>query len=95
MARQWKGRFQKERPFSFVAAAWPEIGGRFSRSRLETFSHWPENMEDAGTSPAPYQPRGNRLMHSGDVGADPGLRAHILGIERRLFARGRLRAVGH
>jgi len=26
-----EGSFRKERPFSFVTAAWPEIGGRFSR----------------------------------------------------------------
>jgi len=37
-----EGSFRKERPFSFVAAAWPEIGGRFSRGRLETFSNWPD-----------------------------------------------------
>jgi hypothetical protein len=78
-----------------MAAAWPEIGGRFSRGSLETFSNWPEGMEDAGTIPTPHKPRGDRLMDGGDVGADPGLRAHILGIERRLFARGGLRAVGH
>jgi hypothetical protein len=37
-----EGSFRKERPFSFVAAAWPEIGGHFSRGRLETFSNWPD-----------------------------------------------------
>jgi hypothetical protein len=47
-----EGSFRKERPFSFVAAAWPEVGARFSRGRLETFSNWPEGMEDAGTIPA-------------------------------------------
>ena len=90
-----EGSFPKERPFSFVAAAWPEIGGRFSRGRLETFSNWPEGEEEAGTIPALHKPRGDPLMADGDVGADPCRRAHILGIERRLFARGRLRAVGH
>jgi hypothetical protein len=47
-----EGSFRKERPFSFVAAAWPEIGGRFSRGRLERFPNRPEAIEDAGTIPA-------------------------------------------
>ena len=54
-----------------MAAAWPEIGGRFSRGRLETFSNGPEGMEEAGTIPAPHKPRGDPLMDDGDVGADP------------------------
>ena len=83
-----EGSFRKERPFSYVAAAaWPEIGGRFSRGRLEPFSNEPEGMEDAGTIPAPHQPRGDRLMDGGDVGADPRLRTHILRVERRLLRR--------
>ena len=62
-------------------------GGKLSRASWRRFPAGLKGMEGAGMIPAPHKSRGDPLMDSGDVGADPRLRTHILRVERRLLRR--------